>query len=410
MKIDIVMPQLGQSIAEGTVVRWVKQPGDRVERDETVLEVSTDKVESEVPSPAAGTLAEILVEAGTTVEVGTRIARLESDSEVPAEVVAAAVTSTATTSSPPTATRAARLPPSRSGSRFYSPAVRRLAREAGLGLGQLDHLSGSGAGGRLTKNDLSAHLAGSTLTAPNRAPIAATLPVDGDFDIEPMDSMRQAIAAHMTQSVQTSAHVTTVQEADVTGIVRYRSAHREAFERSEGFSLTALPFVASVVARSLREFPWVNASVDGDRILVHRRVHLGIAVSLDRGLVVPVVRDADSLTVRGLARAIQDLARRARAGELGSEAFRGATFTITNPGIFGSLIGTPIISQPQVAILSTGVIQKRAVVVADDAIAVRSMVYLSLSYDHRLIDGALAGRFIRSIVNGLESPELVRGI
>lgn len=427
MKIDIVMPQLGQSIAEGTVVRWVKQLGDPVRRDETVLEVSTDKVESEVPSPADGRLAEILVEGGATVAVGTPIARLETESSAtiepatsasqepqssearPARTSGAASGASASGASGATASQAT-APARSSEGRFYSPAVRRLAREAGLATAQLDGLPGTGAGGRLTKEDLARHLEASSPAPSGTAPLAETLPVDGEFLSVPMDSMRKAIAAHMVHSVHTSPHVTTVQEADLTRVMRFRQAEKEAFERAEGFGLTILPFVASVVARSLREHPWVNASVDGDRILVHRRVHLGIAVALERGLVVPVVQNADTLSVRGLARAIHDLAVRARAGELAPGAFQGATFTITNPGIFGSLIGTPIISQPQVAILSTGAIQKRAVVVDDDAIAVRSMMYLSLSYDHRLIDGALAGRFTRSVVEGLESPDLVRSL
>lgn len=400
MKIDIVMPQLGQSIAEGTITRWLKKPGDAVQKDETLLEVSTDKVESEVPAPQDGTLLELLAQEGETIEVGKPIAVLEGQGAEarPAPKREMATATASAPSSPSSGGPTAR----RSGGRFYSPAVRRLAREAGMQSTELDALPGSGSGGRLTKNDLQRHLDGRSRPAAPEAPLVYS---GDDVEVVPMDNMRKAIAAHMVRSVQTSPHVTTVQEVDMTGVVKHRAAHKATFEREEGFKLTVTPYVASVVARQLREYPWVNASVDGDRILVHRRVHLGIAVALERGLVVPVIRDADTLSLRGLARALHAIAEKARRGELKNDDFQGATFTITNPGVFGSLIGTPIINQPQVAILSTGVIQKRVVVVEDDAIAVRSMMFLSLSYDHRLIDGALAGRFTRSVVERLASTD-----
>ncbi|MEQ8766786.1 MAG: dihydrolipoamide acetyltransferase family protein [Planctomycetota bacterium] len=400
MKIDIVMPQLWQSIAEGTITRWLKKPGDAVQKDETLLEVSTDKVESEVPAPQDGTLLELLAQEGETIEVGKPIAVLEGQGAEarPAPKREMATATASAPSSPSSGGPTAR----RSGGRFYSPAVRRLAREAGMQSTELDALPGSGSGGRLTKNDLQRHLDGRSRPAAPEAPLVYS---GDDVEVVPMDNMRKAIAAHMVRSVQTSPHVTTVQEVDMTGVVKHRAAHKATFEREEGFKLTVTPYVASVVARQLREYPWVNASVDGDRILVHRRVHLGIAVALERGLVVPVIRDADTLSLRGLARALHAIAEKARRGELKNDDFQGATFTITNPGVFGSLIGTPIINQPQVAILSTGVIQKRVVVVEDDAIAVRSMMFLSLSYDHRLIDGALAGRFTRSVVERLASTD-----
>jgi 2-oxoglutarate dehydrogenase E2 component (dihydrolipoamide succinyltransferase) len=356
---------MGESIVEGTLTKWLKKPGERVERDEPLFEISTDKVDTEIPSPAAGVVSEILVEEGRTVGIDTVLARIEESSVAPAV-----------------------LPPVSSP---LSPLVRKLAREHNLDLTQMQ---GTGAGGRITKHDVEAHLAP---PPPPAAPAAAP-----HTRIEPLSAMRIKIAEHMVLSKRTSAHVTTIHRVDMTKVAKIRERSKAEFQAAYGFSLTYLPFLVRAAAAALRHFPLLNASLDGSNIIYHNEINIGIAVALENGLIVPVVRGADEKNVAGLQRAIVDLATRARSRQLKPDEVQGGTFSITNFGSYGSLVGTPIINQPQVAIMGVGTVEKTPVVI-DDAIAIRSICLLSLSFDHRLIDGALADQFMSKVKQVLEA-------
>ena len=398
---DVIMPQMGESIAEGTVTKWHKKVGDRVERDEPLFEISTDKVDTEIPSPASGILSEILVGEGQTVPINTVVgvigekvfeARPEPPRQEPPE----------RPSAPPAAPT---VSPER-GPRS-SPLVRKMAREHEI---DLLTIRGSGEGGRITKQDVLKHLesprsptaAGAPRVPAAAAAVASSAPAPQcRVEIAPMSAIRKSIAEHMVVSRRTSAHVTTVFEADVSRIVQLRESLKTTFEKEEGVKLTYTPFFVRAIASSLKSFPALNASIDGDRILYRKDFNIGVAVSLESGLIVPVVHHADEKSFLGLARAVSDLAERARTKKLKPEEVQGGTFTVTNPGPFGALFGTPIINQPQVAILGVGGIHKRPVVV-NDAIAVRSMVYLALSFDHRLVDGALADQFMADVKRRLE--------
>jgi 2-oxoglutarate dehydrogenase E2 component (dihydrolipoamide succinyltransferase) len=402
MPIPVLMPQMGESIVEGTIVRWIKKVGDRVERDEPLFEISTDKVEAEIPSPAAGILAEITAQEGQTVPVDTVVGTIRQPGETvdaPAAAVAApagppAVEAPVEPTGPPSVARAAASWPSGSGApegapsprRRTSPLVRRIARERGI---DLSRLSGSGLGGRVTKHDVLEHL---ERAEPTAAP--------GAGQGEPLSAMRRKIAEHMVLSRRTAAHVHTVFHVDFSAIAAIRRERRADYEDA-GLSLTYLVFVARAVADALGEHPIINASLDGDRVVYKSEINLGIAVALDSGLIVPVVRRADQLDMRGLSRAIADAAGRARTKQLKPEEVHGGTFTITNPGHLGAQFGLPIINQPQSAILDVGAIEKRPVVVADE-IAIRTMAYLALGFDHRLIDGAVADAFMANVKRRLE--------
>jgi 2-oxoglutarate dehydrogenase E2 component (dihydrolipoamide succinyltransferase) len=439
-KIDLVMPKMGESIAEGTIIKWLKKEGDRVERDETILEISTDKVDSEIPSTAAGALAKILVGEGQTVAVGTAIAQIETDAAAAAaspedgraksEDGKAAVPAPARASAPAVAMPAAEMAPAArqatpvKDKRFYSPLVRTIAKQENISLQQLDAIAGSGAQGRVTKNDIMAYLENRSMPKPAVGKPAAapmpgvasrpatpmpapavmpSLPVDETrVEIMPMDHMRKRIAEHMVMSKQISPHVYSVSECDMTNIVRYREAIKNEFEKREGTKLTFTPFFIDAVARAIKDFPMINSSIDGERVIIKQYLNIGIAVALENGLIVPVIKNADSYNLVGLARATNDLAHRARNKQLKPDEVQGGTFSITNMGSFGNLFGIPIINQPQVAILGIGAITKRPVVI-NDAIAIRDMVYLSLSYDHRIIDGAYGGQFLQRVVYYLEN-------
>jgi pyruvate/2-oxoglutarate dehydrogenase complex dihydrolipoamide acyltransferase (E2) component len=482
MKVEMVMPQMGESIAEGTILKWIKKEGDVVEKDENILEISTDKVDSEIPAPAAGRIVALLAAEGETVPVGQVVAHIETDvasagtakpegpkpaaatKDAPAPPVvpdAAKPVGTAGTLTPPVvpqpparpaaiASPAAVAPKPSAGAgppvhvpakdetgRFYSPLVRSIAQAEGIALSELQAIPGTGLGGRLTKDDLLAYVegrkggpamlprpeilreakpqAGPTVTSPGRLPAAPPAPPiepietrttpDGVIDVVPMDHIRQRIAEHMVRSKATSPHVASIAEAEMTRIVRYREAAKAGFEREEGFKLTYTPFFVAAVVRALKEFPYVNASIEGTNILIKRFINVGMAVATDYGLIVPVLRGADTLSFLGIARGVNDLARRARSKDLKPDEVAGGTFSITNMGTVGTLFGIPIIAQPQVAILGIGAIQKRAVV-RDDAIAIREMVYLCLSYDHRLVDGAMGGAFVERVARYLETQEL----
>jgi 2-oxoglutarate dehydrogenase E2 component (dihydrolipoamide succinyltransferase) len=402
---DVVMPQMGESIVEGTLTKWLKKPGERVERDEPLFEISTDKVDTEIPSPAAGTLAEALVEEGKTVGINTVVARI--DEGVAAAKPAPKVEAAPAPAPPPVVEEAAPAPaPPAEPEGPLSPLVRKMAREHQIDLGRV---KGTGAGGRITTQDVEAYMAqqpAPASAAPVEAPAPAppSLPAAGQAHtrIEPMSAMRIKIAEHMVLSKRTSAHVTTIHRVDMTRIARMRERHKADFQARYGFSLTYLPFIVRAASVALREFPLLNASIDGGNIVYHDEIHIGIAVGLENGLIVPVVRGADEKNVLGLQRAIVDLATRARSRQLKPDEVLGGTFTITNFGSFGSLVGTPIINQPQVAIMGVGTVDKTPVVV-DDAIAIRSICHLSLSFDHRLIDGALADRFMSRLKQVLEN-------
>lgn len=456
----ILMPKMGESVQEGTILRWTKKVGDAIERDEVIAEISTDKVDTEIPSPVAGTLVEITAQEGETIAVGNVIAFIGTGAAVaasapapaaapppvaapapvapapPAPVVAAPVSTNGSAAPAPAVAVAAAVPagpiPRSVGGRFYSPLVRSIAELEGVGVNELNAINGSGVGGRVTKSDLVGYLQNRTaapVAAPSTPAIAAPAPAapvappkpaapavlsstgtkdyGPDTEVVPMDRMRQLIAEHMVRSKHTSPHVTEVGEADVTGLVRLREGQKESFKKQQGVALTYTPFFIAAVARALRENPWVNASVDGTNIILKKRVNVGMATALpDGNLIVPVIKDADRMNITGLAHAVNDLAARARSKQLAPDDIAGGTFTVTNYGVFGLLHGAPIISQPQVAILGTGAIQKRPVVrevEGQDLIVIRSMVYLSLSHDHRAIDGLLGGKFLSDIIRHLES-------
>lgn len=447
MPSDIIMPQMGESITEGTITKWRVGVGDTVERDDPLFDIATDKVDTEVPAALTGRLVEILVPEGETVTVNTVVGRIaaegeawslaetaESDGEPvhadAAETDAAPAEAAPETPESPSSEEEAPPEPVRRQPRS-SPLVRRMAREHGVDLADVP---GTGEGGRVSKKDMLAFLdrrepaaaapgpeAAETPPAPPAAdttddvpglpvpvpepPATAPVSLDGDRS-EPLTHMRRSIADHMVRSRRTSAHVTTVFEVDMSRVVAVRAANGPAFEERAGVRLTLMPFFAQAAIDALGEFPVLNASLGEDHVVYHRSVNLGVAVALPDGLIVPVLRRADERNFMGLARGITDLAARARAGALAPEEVQGGTFTITNPGPFGALFGTPIIAQPQVAILGVGGVHKRPVVVDGDAIAVRSMVFLALSFDHRLIDGAVADQFMASVKSRLENwPE-----
>lgn len=435
MATDVLMPQMGESIAEGTIVRWMKKVGDTVEKDEPILEISTDKVDAEIPSPAAGVLLEILGQEGETVEVGAVIGRIGESGEKPAaaaeeateeETPAAPAEPGSPAPEPPPEPAAAPAPKPEAAPtdgverirKLSSPVVRKIAREKGIDIAQVP---GTGVHGRVTKKDILAFIeSGAAAEAPAAAPAAASsapasapasaAPAPPAFSpgervhVEPLSVMRQKIAEHMVMSRRTSAHVQTVFEVDMSRIAALREKRKAAFLERTGVKLTYTPFLARAAVSALQAFPVLNASLDGDQVVYKRDINLGIAVALEWGLIVPVVKGVEGMNLTGLARAITDLATRAREKKLNPDEVQGGTFTITNPGPFGALFGLPIINQPQVGILGVGNIQKRPVVV-DDAIAIRPMVYLSLSFDHRLVDGAVADQFMAHLKSVLETRD-----
>jgi pyruvate dehydrogenase E2 component (dihydrolipoamide acetyltransferase) len=454
-RVDVVMPKMGESVMEGTVLEWKKQVGDEVELDESLLEISTDKVDSEVPSPAAGTLVEILVPEGETVDVGAPIAVIATGEAVAQPAHPPLATEPMTEPAPrskeraeestgramggdgapspePVGVEAGPIPRRSDSGRFYSPLVRSIAEREGISLRELEGIEGSGSEGRVTKNDVLGYLeqrgagaaparqaapASQTRKADDRpAAPAERKPADqgeettinGErVEVIQMDRMRQLIADHMRRSKDTSAHVTSFTEIDVTNLVRLRERRKAEFERREGVKLTYTPFFVRAALEALRSHPWLNASVDGHRIIVKKDFHIGIAVAIGtRGLLVPIVRNAGQKNLAGLAVSMADLADRARNKQLLPDELQGGTFTVTNVGSLGSLMGTPIINQPQVAILSPGKIQKRPVVIEHpdlgDTIAIRHMMFVSLSYDHRIVDGAMGASYLQAYTRALE--------
>ena len=449
-RVDIIMPQMGESIAEGTLSKWLKKVGDEVKRDEPIFEISTDKVDAEIPAPAAGVLAEIIVKEGETVAVQTVVARLEtekgaaigkSESRAPSAGAAPPAEKGAKAPSPSSApapkrevsapAAPARQQPSApaiaashsgNGNSFEdrvrtksSPLVRKIAAEHGVNIASLQ---GSGVAGRVTKRDILGFIESGAPAAPaSGGRFAATgghaLPMPepwaGDV-VEPMSKMRALISDHMVASRHTSAHVTSFIEIDFTRVARIRAKKRAEFEAATGQKLTYMPFIIKAVTQGLQTFPVMNSSVAGTNIIYRKQINIGVAVALDWGLIVPVIKRADDLSLSGITRALNDVAARARAKKLSPEEVQEGTFTITNPGVFGSLMGTPIINQPQVAILGVGAIEKRPKVLpgadGEDTIAIRTCAYFSISFDHRVIDGAIADQFLAFVKKTIETfPE-----
>ena len=462
--IEVVMPQMGVSVSEGTITKWLKQEGEEVAADEPLLEISTDKVDTEVPSPGTGTVQQILVQEGETVDVGTKLAVIGSGAAAPAAeeappepatqpaadasaAAAEAETDMPTPQAPPAEPPTPAAPaPSADGGReangdgpsFVSPVVARIASEHGVDPG---HVPGTGRGGRVTKKDILSFIesgapapapapeapteapapaqpapaapapapAAQAPPTPTPAPAPAPVEAGAGEQVEAMNAMRRGIAEHMRRSLDTAAHVTSAIEVDLSRVVAIREKLKPEFQKSYGVNPTYLIFVARAVAETLREYPWINGEIRDDRIVTRNYVNLGFAVELaeGKGLIVPVVKSAESLNLLGMARAVTDIAERARNKQLTPDEVQGGTFTITNPGGYGTFHGTPIISQPQSAILGTYALVKRPWVVQDehgkDVIAIRPIMNITLTYDHRLVDGALAGRFLQSLRQKLES-------
>jgi len=457
MAVDIVMPQMGESIFEGTITKWLKKPGDKVERDEPLFEISTDKVDAEIPSPSAGVLKEIKVGEGQTVPIQTIVgvidaagsaaaapAPAKAEAPAPAKAPAAAAPAPPPAARPappaaaPVSPQAVAAPSSGTGERIHSsPLVRRMAAEHGI---DLSTVAGTGAGGRISKQDIEALIAagGAPAAAPPASaasaassrpapppppPAAAPAPAGvsggqahvaletavprekmyfGHYEVQPMSAMRQRIAEHMVASKRVSAHVYSVDEIDMTKIASLRAKSKDEFEKRYETKLTFMPFFVKAAVAGLRAYPTLNASLDGTNIVLHKEINIGIAVALDWGLLVPVVKNADEKNILGIQRTMNDLAERARSKKLKPEEVQEGTFSITNPGVFGGLFGLPVISQPNVGILGLGAIEKRPVVI-NDSIAIRSMCYVTLSYDHRVVDGAIAHQFLHKVKETLEN-------
>lgn len=445
---ELIMPKMGESVAEATITKWLKNEGDRVEADEMVLEIATDKVDSEVPSPVAGVLVKKLFQEGEVVQVGKAIAQLSTDasessfvSPVEAKTEVAENPSQATVSvasAAPIAAESVRIPTTSASGKFYSPLVRTIAREENISLQELESLKGSGRDGRVNKNDILNYVANRSrqtvaaplpenkpaiiIEPPKQTPTAAVasepvvpaVSVGGNDEIIEMDRMRKLIAEHMVMSKRVSPHVTSFVEADVTNLVLWRDRVKAEFEKREREKLTFTPMFVEAVARAIKEFPMVNVSVDGQRIIKRANINIGMATALPSGnLIVPIIRNADQKNLVGLTKAVNDLASRARANKLSPDDIQGGTFTISNVGTFGNVMGTPIINQPQVAILATGAIKKKPAVIETpqgDVIAIRHFMFLSLSYDHRVVDGSLGGSFLRRIADHLEQFDLNRSL
>jgi len=422
-RIEVVMPQMGESITTGTITKWHKGPGEVIELDAILLEISTDKVESEIPSPIQGKIVELLYPEGATVDVGRAIAIIEDDmnaavSAPTAKAAPAAAPAEASKAAAPVAAPVAApmVEEVEEGFRFYTPLVKAMAKDAGVSLSELKNIKGSGSAGRVNKADLEAYIAnrgkgGVAASAPaapagTKAPagVAQTRAGGERVEVVAMDNMRKAIAKNMVASKQTSPHVNSIDEIDMTSLVKSREKLKNEFKKREGINLTYTHFVLYAIVQALKEHPLVNASIEGDNIVIKKDIHLGCAVAVPgNGLVVPVIKNAQDLNLTGIARQLDSLANKAKSKKLTMDDLTGGTYTFTNNGSFGTLIATPVILQPQVGIFCTGVIKKRVMVMEDDAIAIRSMMYGTHTYDHRLIDGELGSKFLASVKFHLEN-------
>lgn len=430
-QVELIMPKMGESIMEATILKWVKNVGDTIELDETVLEIATDKVDSEVPSPVAGVLSQILFQENDTVEVGKPIAIISTEGEQSPSVPVTAESPVADVKSATPVPQPQQQQPvqavieqgaaAHESGRFYSPLVKNIARQEGIGMAELDTVPGTGMNGRVTKKDLLGYLNTRTAEAPisqapPAPPAAPPQPIrtDGEVEIVEMDRMRRLIADHMVNSKHTSPHVTSFVEVDVTPIVEWRNRVKNEFQKKHGEKITFTPIFLEAIAKAIGDFPMVNVSVDGSKIIVHKSINIGMAAALPSGnLIVPVIKQADQLNLVGLAKQVNDLANRARQNKLKPEEIQGGTFTLTNVGTFGNVMGTPIINQPQAAIMAAGAIRKKPAVVETpygDLIAVRHLMFLSLSYDHRVVDGMLGGSFLRSVGDYLEAFDANRDV
>jgi 2-oxoglutarate dehydrogenase E2 component (dihydrolipoamide succinyltransferase) len=444
-QVELIMPKMGESIMEATILKWVKNVGDSVEADETILEIATDKVDSEVPSPVSGVISKILFQENDVVEIGKVIAMIATEGEEvepaaaspAASVTETKETSTASVPQVQAAAPAATVSLERTGAsgKFYSPLVRNIAEKENISVAELDQIQGSGLQGRVTKKDILSYIenrtnGNGTSVAPSTpqpatptpppapkapaAPAAPAVSVSGNTEIVEMDRMRKLIADHMVMSKQTSPHVTSFVEADVTNLVNWRNKNKKAFQERYGEKITFTPIFMEAVVKAIKDFPMINVSVNGTQIIVKKDINVGMATALPSGnLIVPVIKNADYMNLAGLTKSVNDLAGRARINKLKPEEIQGGTFTLTNVGTFGNVMGTPIINQPQVAIMAVGAIRKKPAVVETeygDLIAVRQMMFLSLSYDHRVVDGFLGGSFLRKVADYLEDFDINREI
>jgi 2-oxoglutarate dehydrogenase E2 component (dihydrolipoamide succinyltransferase) len=442
---ELVLPKMGESVAEATIIKWVKQAGDLIEIDESVLEIATDKVDSEVPSPVAGKLVKVLYKEDDVVQVGAVIAVIETGADAKVEISSpdpnTVIIEEAVQLEPVPATVSPivneeviqeKIKPAdfSNSERFYSPLVKSMASEEGISLTELNSINGTGSEGRVTKQDILDYIKINKTQKIHEAPVqksvsepiqtivskpaAPVTSVSGEDEIIEMDRMRKLIADHMVMSKQTSAHVTSFVEADVTNMVKWRERVKSSFEKKEGEKITFTPIFIEAVAKAIKDLPMINISVNGTQIIKKRDINIGMAAALPSGnLIVPVIKNADQLNLLGITKSVNDLASRARQSKLKPDETQGGTFTLTNVGTFGNVMGTPIINQPQVAVLAVGVIKKKPAVIETeygDVIAIRHMMFLSLSYDHRVVDGSLGGSFVRRVADYLEAWDINREI
>jgi 2-oxoglutarate dehydrogenase E2 component (dihydrolipoamide succinyltransferase) len=425
-QVELIMPKMGESVAEATIIKWLKKEGDKIAADETVLEIATDKVDSEIPSTAEGTLIKRLYNEGDVVQVGKAIAIISTDAnaivETP-EIKTPAVTQTNNVQKELAVSAVQEIVLEKSSSgKFYSPLVRNIAKQEGIAMTELDNILGTGANGRVTKNDILAYIPNKgkqTATVENKPQVTTAvshnkpaIAVNAGDEIIEMDRMRKLIADHMVMSVQTSPHVTSFVEADVTNIVLWREKVKKNFEKREGEKLTFTPIFIEALVKAIKDFPMINVSLDGTKIIKRKNINIGMAAALPSGnLIVPVIKNADTLNLVGITKQVNDLAGRARAGKLTPDDIQGGTYTISNVGSFGNVMGTPIINQPQVAIMAVGAIKKKPAVIETehgDLIGIRHFMYLSHSYDHRVVDGSLGGQFVRRVADYLEQWDINR--
>jgi 2-oxoglutarate dehydrogenase E2 component (dihydrolipoamide succinyltransferase) len=426
-QFELVMPKMGESVAEATIIKWLKKPGDSIELDEPVLEIATDKVDSEIPSPVAGILEKILFEEGQTILVNGVIAIINTSAEAsstptssPSPASAAKAPETVAAAPSAVAAVSESIGSKSESGRFYSPLVRNIAKEEKISMQELDAIPGTGKEGRVTKDDLMNWLSNRKpgQAAPVSAPaakatqVAPAVSMNAGDEIIEMDRMRKLIADHMVMSKSVSPHVTSFVEVDVTNMVLWRERVKKDFEKREGEKITFTPIIIEAVARAIKDLPMINVSVSGTSIIKRKNINIGMATALPTGnLIVPVIKNADTLSLVGITKSVNDLATRARANKLSPDDISGGTFTVTNVGSFGNVMGTPIINQPQVAIMAVGVIKKKPAVLETpqgDVIAIRHMMYCSLSYDHRVVDGSLGGSFIRKVADYLEAFDINR--